>query len=152
MAPRARQAKSKARINAYEALVADEREGRDASAEILIPAAPRLGDEVVVSTGVAKGYGDRLLFENLNFALPRGGIVGIIGPNGAGKTTLFRMITGEEKPDSGNLRLGDTVQVSYVDQTRETLAGEKSVWEEVSDGLEFLEFGRQKISSRAYVA
>src|SRR6187397_3197654 len=150
MAPRARQAKSKARINAYEALVADEREGRDASAEILIPAAPRLGDEVVVSTGVAKGYGDRLLFENLNFALPRGGIVGVIGPNGAGKTTLFRMIAGQEKPDSGNLTVGKTVKLAYVDQSRDSLDGTRTVYEEISGGEDELLFGSRKVNARAY--
>ena len=152
MAPRARQAKSKARINAYEALVAEEREGRDASAEILIPAAPRLGDEVVVSTGVSKGYGDRLLFENLNFSLPRGGIVGIIGPNGAGKTTLFRMINGEETPDSGTLKVGTTVSVSYVDQSRAALNADNTVFQEISGGEDTLDFGNRQVNSRAYCA
>ena len=152
MAPRARQAKSKARINAYEALVAEEREGRDASAEILIPAAPRLGDEVVVSTGVSKGYGDRLLFENLNFSLPRGGIVGIIGPNGAGKTTLFRMINGEETPDSGTLKVGSTVSVSYVDQSRAALSADNTVFQEISGGEDTLDFGNRQVNSRAYCA
>jgi ATP-binding cassette ChvD family protein len=152
MAPRARQAKSKARINAYETLVAEEREARDAGAEILIPAAPRLGDEVVVSTGVAKGFGDRLLFENLNFSLPRGGIVGVIGPNGAGKTTLFRMITGEEKPDSGTLRVGSTVSVSYVDQSRSALNAGNTVYQEISGGEDTLDFGNRQVNARAYCA
>ena len=152
MAPRARQAKSKARINAYEALVAEEREGRDAGAEILIPAAPRLGDEVVVSTGVSKGFGDRLLFENLNFSLPRGGIVGIIGPNGAGKTTLFRMITGEETPDSGTLKVGSTVSVSYVDQSRSALNADNTVFQEISGGDDTLDFGNRQVNARAYCA
>jgi ATP-binding cassette ChvD family protein len=152
MAPRARQAKSKARINAYETLVAEEREARDAGAEILIPAAPRLGDEVVVSTGVAKGFGDRLLFENLNFSLPRGGIVGVIGPNGAGKTTLFRMITGEETPDSGTLKVGSTVSVSYVDQSRAALNADNTVYQEISGGEDALDFGNRQVNARAYCA
>ncbi|HEX9894889.1 MAG TPA: energy-dependent translational throttle protein EttA, partial [Gemmatimonadales bacterium] len=152
MAPRARQAKSKARINAYESLVAEERQARDASAEILIPAAPRLGDEVVVARDVAKGYGDRLLFERLNFALPRGGIVGIIGPNGAGKTTLFRMITGTEQPDAGELKLGSTVQISYVEQSRESLNPDHTVYQEVSGGEDTLDFGNREVNARAYCA
>jgi ATP-binding cassette ChvD family protein len=152
MSPRARQAKSKARISAYEALVAEEREAREGGAEILIPAAPRLGDEVVVSTGVSKGFGDRLLFENLNFSLPRGGIVGIIGPNGAGKTTLFRMITGEEKPDSGVLKIGSTVTTSYVEQSRGSLNPDNTVYQEVSGGEDTLDFGNRQVNARAYCA
>jgi len=152
MSPRARQAKSKARISAYEALVAEEREARDAGAEILIPAAPRLGDEVVVATGVSKGFGDRLLFENLNFSLPRGGIVGIIGPNGAGKTTLFRMITGEEQPDGGTLKVGSTVTTSYVEQSRGSLQADNTVYQEISGGEDTLEFGNRQVNARAYCA
>jgi sulfate-transporting ATPase len=152
MSPRARQAKSKARISAYESLVADESQGRDAGAEILIPAAPRLGDEVVVATDVAKGYDDRLLFENLNFSLPRGGIVGVIGPNGAGKTTLFRMIVGQEQPDSGSLKVGSTVKVAYVDQSRDALDGSRTVFQEVSGGEDMLDFGNREVNARAYCA
>jgi energy-dependent translational throttle protein EttA len=150
MAPRARQAKSKARIQGYEQLLnADQRE-KITTAEIIIPAGPRLGDEVVVADDVAKGYGDKLLFEGLNFRLPRGGIVGVIGPNGAGKTTLFRMITGKETPDSGALRVGATVKLAYVDQSRDSLNGENSVWQELSGGEDTIELGRAKVNSRAY--
>jgi ATP-binding cassette ChvD family protein len=152
MAPRARHAKAKARISAYEALVAEESKGPDAGAEILIPPAPRLGDEVVLAREVAKGYGDRLLFEGLTFALPRGGIVGVIGPNGAGKTTLFRLIVGQEPPDAGTLRLGSTVQLAYVDQSRDTLVGEHTVFQEISGGEETLSFGRREVNARAYAA
>ena len=152
MSPRARQAKSKARISAYESLVADETQGRDAGAEILIPAAPRLGDEVVVAKDVAKGYDDRLLFENLNFSLPRGGIVGVIGPNGAGKTTLFRMIVGQEQPDAGSLKVGSTVKVAYVDQSRDALEGSRTVFQEVSGGEDVLDFGNREVNARAYCA
>ncbi|HET9514065.1 MAG TPA: energy-dependent translational throttle protein EttA [Gemmatimonadales bacterium] len=152
MAPRARQAKSKARINAYEALVAEERQAREAGAEILIPAAPRLGDEVVVVRDVSKGFGDRLLFEKLNFSLPRGGIVGVIGPNGAGKTTLFRMITGEEEPDTGTLTVGSTVQISYVEQSRDALKAEHTVYQEISGGEDTLDFGNRQVNARAYCA
>jgi ATP-binding cassette ChvD family protein len=152
MAPRARQAKSKARITAYEDMLnADTRERLEA-AEIVIPTGPRLGDEVVVANHVEKGYGDKLLFEDLTFRLPRGGIVGVIGPNGAGKTTLFRMIVGQEKPDGGELRVGATVQLAYVDQSRDALDAEKTVWQEVSAGEEQLEFGKARVSSRAYLS
>ncbi len=152
MAPRARHAKAKARISAYEALVAEEGKAQEAGAEILIPRAPRLGDEVVVARDVAKGYGDRLLFEGLNFALPRGGIVGVIGPNGAGKTTLFRMIVGTEEPDAGALTVGATVQLSYVDQSREALEGEHTVYQEISGGEDTLDFGGREVNARAYSA
>jgi ATP-binding cassette ChvD family protein len=152
MAPRARQAKSKARISAYEQLLAEETEGRGETAEILIPAPPRLGDEVIVAEGLAKGFGDRLLFERLSFRLPRGGIVGVIGPNGAGKTTLFRMIVGQEAPDAGTLKVGATVRLAYVDQSRESLDGSKTVFEEISGGLETLDFGRRQVNARAYAA
>ncbi len=152
MSPRGRQAKSKARINAYEALVADEQARLPESVEILIPPGPRLGDVVVEADRVSKAFGDRLLFDELSFSLPRGGIVGVIGANGAGKTTLFRMIIGEEKPDSGTLRLGETVKVAYVDQSRASLDPERSVWEEVSGGEERISLGRREISSRGYVS
>ena len=152
MAPRARQAKSKARITAYESLLAEETAARDDTAEILIPPPPRLGDEVIVAENLSKGFGDRLLFEHLTFRLPRGGIVGVIGPNGAGKTTLFRMIVGQEKPDAGTLRVGSTVRIAYVDQSRESLDGKKTLFEEVSGGQETLEFGKRQVNARAYCA
>jgi len=152
MSPRARHAKSKARISAYDALVAEEKQARDAGAEILIPRAPRLGDEVVIAKDLAKGFGDRLLFEHLNFALPRGGIVGVIGPNGAGKTTLFRMITGQERPDAGELVVGSTVKVSYVDQSRESLTGGNTAYQEISGGSDQLDFGDREVNARAYCA
>ncbi|HEY6579460.1 MAG TPA: energy-dependent translational throttle protein EttA, partial [Rhizomicrobium sp.] len=149
--PRARQAKSKARIRAYEELLATAQENRSGTAQIVIPAGPRLGSMVVEASGLAKAYGDRLLFDNLEFKLPPGGIVGVIGPNGAGKTTLFRILTGAEKPDSGALRIGDTVVMGYVDQSRDTLDPKKTVWEEISGGLDVLELGKRTIQSRAYV-
>jgi sulfate-transporting ATPase len=152
MAPRARQAKSKARISAYESLLAEESEAREDTAEILIPAPPRLGDEVIVAQDLAKGFGDRLLFEKLSFRLPRGGIVGVIGPNGAGKTTLFRMIVGTEQPDAGTLTVGATVKVAYVDQSREALDGSRTVFQEISGGQETLEFGKRQVNARAYAA
>jgi sulfate-transporting ATPase len=152
MAPRARQAKSKARLGAYEALLGAEGEQRRESVEIAIPPGPRLGDIVVEASGLRKGYGDRLLIDDLSFALPPGGIVGVIGPNGAGKTTLFRMITGAEQPDGGSLRLGDTVALAYVDQSRDTLDPAHTVWEEISGGAEQLKLGRREVASRAYVA
>jgi ATPase subunit of ABC transporter with duplicated ATPase domains len=151
--PRARQAKSKARLADYQRLLAEEGERRAGSVEIRIPAPPRLGDLVLEADGLTKGYGDRLLIDDLSFTLPPGGIVGVIGPNGAGKTTLFRMIAGEERPDGGTLRLGDTVQLAYVDQSREALMGERTVWEEVSGGQDVIRLGgREEVSSRAYVA
>jgi ATP-binding cassette ChvD family protein len=150
--PRARQAKSKARINAYEDLLAKSQEQRSGPATIVIPIAERLGSVVVEAEGLAKAYGDRLLFENVNFNLPPGGIVGVIGANGAGKTTLFRIITGQEKPDAGVLRVGDTVHIGYVDQSRDALDPKKTVWEEISGGLDVLELGAKRImQSRAYV-
>ena len=149
--PKARQAKSKARVTAYEELLAKSQEQRQGAAQILIPISERLGNVVVEAEGVEKAYGDQLLFENLNFKLPPGGIVGVIGPNGAGKTTLFRLLTGQEKPDGGKLRIGDTVQIGYVDQSREDLDANKTVWEEISGGTDFLEFGKTKMNSRAYV-
>src|SRR5512135_858262 len=153
MAPRARQAKSKARINAFEELAAQAEERREDTAEILIPTPPRLGDEVVVAEDLKKGFGDRLLFEGLTFRLPRGGLVGVIGPNGAGKTTLFRMIVGQEKPDAGTLRIGESVVLSYVDQSRDSLVGERTVWEEISDGgKDLVMVGKREVNSRAYAA
>ncbi len=152
MAPKARQAKSKARLQRYEELRQEADRQTEGSVEILIPVPERLGDEVVVAEKLSKGYGDRLLFENLNFALPRGGIVGVIGPNGAGKTTLFRMIAGQEKPDSGNLTIGKTVKLAYVDQSRDSLDGTKTVYEEISGGEDELIFGSRKVNARAYCA
>jgi len=152
MSPRARQAKGKARLNAYEDLLREETAQKIETAEIYIAPGPRLGDLVVEARNLRKGYGDNLLIENLNFTLPRGGIVGVIGPNGAGKTTLFRMITGQEKPDAGTLKLGETVQIGYVDQSREALDANKSVWEEISGGHDEVELGKRKIASRAYVS
>ncbi len=150
--PRARQAKSKARIQAYDSLVAQSREKAPDTAQIVIPPGPRLGDLVIEAEHLGKAYGDQLLIEDLSFRLPPGGIVGIIGPNGAGKTTLFRMITGQEKPDRGTLRLGETVKLGYVDQSRDTLAADKTVWEEISGGLDEIDLGRRKMPSRAYCA
>ena len=152
MAPRARQAKQKARIGRYEELLAEKGAQRDAGAEILIPRPQRLGDDVVIAKGVAKAYGDRLLFEAMDFQLPRGGIVGVIGPNGAGKTTLFRMIVGQEAATGGSLTVGKTVQVRYVDQSREALAPSKTVFEEITGGEEQLDFGDREVNGRAYCA
>jgi ATP-binding cassette ChvD family protein len=151
MSPRARQAKGKARLNAYEDLLKEETARKIDQVEIYIPPGPRLGDIVVEARGVRKGYGDLLLMDDVTFTLPRGGIVGVIGPNGAGKTTLFRMITGKEQPDAGTLRLGDTVQVGYVDQSRE-LDPNKSVFEEITGGGDTVELGKREVASRAYVS
>ena len=152
MAPRARVAKSKARLNQYEKLAAAEYEEREDELVLQIPPGPHLGDLVVRAEGVRKGYGDNLLMEDLNFDLPRGGIVGIIGPNGAGKTTLFRMIVGQEKPDAGKLRVGETVLPAHVDQNRDALDSSKTVFEEITGGAEFLMLGKRKVASRGYVA
>src|SRR5262245_55114650 len=152
MAPRARVAKSKARLGAYEKLAAQEFEERQEELVLQIPPGPHLGDLVVRAEGVRKGYGDNLLMEDLNFDLPKGGIVGVIGPNGAGKTTLFRMIVGQEKPDAGSLRVGDTVVPAYVDQNRDALDGGKTVFEEITGGAEFLMLGKRRVASRSYVA
>ena len=149
--PRARQAKSKARIKAYEDLLQAAGDKQTDTAQIVIPAGPRLGDLVIEAEHVQKAFGDKLLVNDLSFKLPPGGIVGIIGPNGAGKTTLFRMITGVENPDDGSLRLGETVQLGYVDQSRDALDAKKSVWEEISDGEDMVELGKRKMPSRAYV-
>ena len=150
MSPRARQAKGKARLNAYEELVSQETAQKIEQVEIYIPPGPRLGDIVIEARDLRKGYGDLLLMDDVNFTLPRAGIVGVIGPNGAGKTTLFRMITGQEKPDGGTLRLGETVKVGYVDQSRDALSAEKSVWEEITEGRDEVELGKREVASRAY--
>ncbi len=152
MSPRARQAKSKARITAYEELRAESERQQEGTAEIMIPVPARLGDEVVVTEGLNKGFGDRLLIDDLTFSLPRGGIVGVIGPNGAGKTTLFRMITGQEEPDGGSLKVGSTVEVAYVDQSRDDLDPSKTVYEEISGAQDQLQFGRRTVNARAYCA
>ena len=149
--PKGRRAKSKARINAYEKMLSEDYQKRRDDMEIFIPAGPRLGDKVIEAKNVSKGYDDRLLVEGMNFSLPPGGIVGVIGPNGAGKTTLFRMITGEEEPDNGEILLGDTVQLGYVDQKR-PLDPEKSIWQEISGGEDSIQLGNREINSRAYVA
>jgi ATP-binding cassette ChvD family protein len=152
MSPRARQAKGKARLNAYEDLLKEETAQKIEQVEIYIPPGPRLGDVVVEARGLRKGYGDLLLMDDVTFTLPRGGIVGVIGPNGAGKTTLFRMITGQEAPDGGTLRVGETVEVGYVDQSRDALAPDKSVWEEITGGRDEVELGKRSVASRAYVS
>jgi len=150
--PEGRRKKSQARINSYEDLLAASQKLDTRNAQIVIPTPPRLGDLVIEAENVSKGYDDRLLIDNLSFKLPPGGIVGVIGPNGAGKTTLFRMITGQEKPDSGSFKVGDTVKLGYVDQSRDSLDGSKSVWEEISDGNDILKLGKIEMPSRAYVA
>src|SRR6266542_2855870 len=150
--PKARQAKSKARIQRYEELLQQEGDKKADDIEIQIPIGPRLGDDVVIADHLKKGFGENLLIEDLDFRLPKGGIVGVIGPNGAGKTTLFRMITGKEEPDAGSLKIGSTVKLAYVDQSREAIAPDKSVWQQISLGADFLEFGKQKISTRAYTS
>jgi sulfate-transporting ATPase len=152
MSPRARQAKGKARLNAYEELLREDTAQKIEAAEIFIAPGPRLGDIVVEARNLKKAYGDLLLIDNLNFTLPRGGIVGVIGPNGAGKTTLFRMITGQETADAGTLKIGETVQIGYVDQSREALSPNKSVWEEITDAQDEIELGKRKVASRAYVS
>lgn len=149
--PKGRQSKSKARVSAYEELLSDQHEKRREDLEIYIPPGPRLGDKVILAENVSKGFGDRLLYENLNFALPPGGIVGIIGPNGAGKTTLFRMITGSQQPDKGTFTVGSTVKLGYIDQDR-PLDPKKTIWEEISDGQELIQLGTREVNSRAYVA
>jgi ATP-binding cassette ChvD family protein len=150
MSPKARHAKGKARINAYESMLQQESEKRREDLEIHIPPGPRLGNVVIEAEGLSKGYGDHLLVEDMKFALPPGGIVGVIGPNGAGKTTLFRMITGREEPDRGAIKIGETVTLAYVDQSRK-LDPEKSIWEEISGGTDLLKLGNREVNSRAYV-
>jgi sulfate-transporting ATPase len=152
MSPKGRHAKSKARINDYEKLVATESEKRSEELEIFIPPGPRLGDVVVEAHGVSKAYGDRLLFENLEFSLPPGGIVGVIGPNGAGKTTLFRLITGQDTADAGEFKVGSTVQLGYVDQSRDSLNADKTIFDEIADGLDFVTLGKREMNARAYVS
>ena len=152
--PSARQAKSKARLAAYEEMLADfnDKKDRDDELEIFIPSGPRLGDMVIEFDGVAKGFGDKLLYENLSFKLPRNGVVGVIGPNGAGKTTLFKLITGAEKPDAGTVKIGQTVKLGYIDQSRDSLNNDKTVWEELSNGSETIQLGNRQVSSRSYAA
>ncbi len=152
MSPKGRHAKSKARINDYEKLVATESEKRSEELEIFIPPGPRLGDVVIEAHGVSKAYGDKLLFENLEFSLPPGGIVGVIGPNGAGKTTLFRLITEQDKPDAGEFKVGSTVKLGYVDQSRDSLDAEKTLFDEIADGLDFVTLGKREMNARAYVS
>jgi len=152
MAPKARQAKGKARLNAYETLLSQETEKRQEDLEIYIPPGPRLGNLVIETQEVNKGYGDRLLFEGMSFSLPPGGIVGVIGPNGAGKTTLFRLITGQEKADGGTIRMGETVKLAYVDQSRDRLDPQKTIWQEISGGQDTIQLGTRQANSRAYVA
>jgi energy-dependent translational throttle protein EttA len=152
MSPKARQAKSKARVAAYEKLAAEQAATRDADVEIFIPASRPLGDQVIEAEGLSKAYGDKLLFENLSFRIPPGGIVGIIGPNGAGKTTLFRMLVGQEEPDAGEIKVGATVDIGYVDQTRDALDAGKSVFEEISGGHDTIELGKRSVNARSYVA
>ncbi len=152
MSPKGRHAKSKARINEYEKLVSQESEKRSEDLEIYIPAGERLGDIVIEAHGVSKSYGEKLLFENLEFSLPKGGIVGVIGPNGAGKTTLFRLITKQDKPDSGDFKVGETVKLGYVDQSRDSLNGDNTIFDEISDGLDFVQLGKKEMNARAYVS
>ena len=152
MSPKGRQAKAKARVNAYETLLSQNAEKQEKELEIYIPPGPRLGKVVIEAEGVSKVYGDRLLFDGMTFALPAGGIVGVIGPNGAGKTTLFKMITGSVQPDSGSIRIGETVKLAYVDQERDTLDPSKTIWEVISDGRDLIELGKHEVNSRAYVA
>jgi len=149
--PKARQTKSKARIKSFDDLVASQENRVIGKAQILIQTPERLGSKVIEANGLTKAYGDKLLFENLDFSLPPGGIVGIIGPNGAGKTTLFRIITGQETPDSGTLELGETVKLGYVDQSRDTLDASKNIWEEISGGHDYFTFGKNEVQTRAYV-
>ena len=151
MSPKGRHAKSQARISAYEKLLSQEAEKREKDLELYIPPGPRLGNMVIEAEKVSKAFGDRLLVEDMSFMLPPGGIIGVIGPNGSGKTTLFRMITGQEKPDSGTIRIGDTVQLAYLDQSRE-LDANKSIWEEITGGNDQIELGKRLVNSRAYVA
>lgn len=152
MTPKARQAKGKARLSAYDRLVGEESKERESKLELFIPPGPRLGAKVIEVNGVSKAYGDKLLFDNLSFALPQGGIVGVIGPNGAGKSTLFKLITGQEKPDAGNFEVGETVQLAYVDQGHDILDPEKTVYQTISEGNELMKLGNKEVNSRAYVS
>jgi ATPase subunit of ABC transporter with duplicated ATPase domains len=150
--PRARQAKSKARLNAYEQMLNDAGRAKRDPNEIISPPGPRLGDLVVEADALRKAYGEKLLYEGLSFKLPRGGIVGVVGANGAGKTTLFRMLAGQEQPDSGSLKIGDTVKVAYVDQSRDALKGDRQVWQEIADGKDTVLLGKQEVPARSYVS
>ncbi|MNM97763.1 putative ABC transporter ATP-binding protein [compost metagenome] len=152
MAPKARHAKSKARLHNYEKLASEETKEREEKLELFIPPGPRLGNSVIEATNISKAYGDRILFENLSFMLPPAGIVGIIGPNGAGKTTLFRLITGQETPDTGSFKVGETVKLGYVDQMHHDLDPEKSVWENITGGSDNMMLGNRSVNSRAYVS
>jgi sulfate-transporting ATPase len=152
MSPRARQAKGKARLQAYEKMLAEAPKEKLEQIEIYIPPGPRLGDVVIEADHLRKGFGDNLLIDDLSFKLPPGGIVGVIGPNGAGKTTLFRMFMGTEKPDEGKLRLGETVKIAYVDQSRDSLVGDRQVWEEIGDGKEILQLGARSVNARSYAS
>src|SRR3990170_8441092 len=152
MSPKGRHAKSKARISSYEQLLSQQSEQRAKELEIYIPPGPRLGKVVIEAENVSKAYADNILVENLSFLLPPGGIVGVIGPNGAGKTTLLRLITGQEKPDSGTIRIGETVKMAYVDQSRDVLDPEKTIWEVISEKQDAVQLGNRQINSRAYVA
>ncbi len=152
MSPKGRHAKSKARINDYEKLVAEESEKRNETLELFIPAGERLGDVVIEAHGVSKGYGEKLLFDNLEFSLPKGGIVGVIGANGTGKTTLFKLITGQETADAGDFKVGETVKLGYVDQSRDALDADKTIWDEIADGLDVVQLGKREVNSRAYVS
>jgi ATPase subunit of ABC transporter with duplicated ATPase domains len=152
MSPKGRHAKSKARISSYEQLLGQQAEKRAKELEIYIPAGPRLGKVVIEADGVSKAYGDNILVENMSFLLPPGGIVGVIGPNGAGKTTLFRMITGQDKPDTGTIRIGETVKLGYVDQSRDVLDPNKTIWQMITDGQEQVQLGKAPMNSRAYVS
>ena len=152
MSPKAKQSKGKARLSAYDKLVSEDAKEKEAKLELYIPPGPRLGSKVIEVNGVSKAYGDKLLFDDLNFSLPQGGIVGVIGPNGAGKSTLFKLITGNEKPDAGNFEIGETVKIAYVDQEHDTLEPKKSVYEIISEGNEFIQLGNKEINARAYVS
>lgn len=152
MSPKGRHAKSQARVNAYDQLLSQETDKLARDLEIYIPSGPRLGDVVIEADSVSKAYGDRLLFDSLSFRLPKGGIVGVIGPNGAGKTTLFRMITGQETPDSGSFKVGETVSIGYVDQSRDSLDPDRNIWEEISEGADIIQLGKISVNSRAYVS
>src|SRR5690606_22228888 len=152
MSPKGRHAKGKARLSAYDRLVGEEGKKKEETLELFIPAGPRLGTKVIEAKNVAKAYGDKLLFEELSFSLPQGGIVGIIGPNGAGKTTLFNLITNNEQPDKGTFEIGETVKIAYVDQEHGQLNPEKSVWENISEGNELMELGGKQVNSRAFVS
>ena len=152
MSPKGRHAKSKARINAYEEMLNQDSEKRAGDLEIFIPPGPRLGGLVINAKGVRKGYGERMLVDDMSFEIPPGALVGVIGPNGAGKTTLFRMITGQETPDDGEIRVGETVKLAYVDQSRDVLDPEKSIWEMISEGQDFIQLGKREVNSRAYVS